>query len=427
MAWFFRNIISSNWGDVRNWNSSFKFTGTTPTYVPWTTVDTAGDDLGLSLGSSIPILNVNIGSSTGAWTISGICNINSLTNMVNIYSGNFSGNYIANRGYIYGGTFSGDHFSNATVVHSGLQHQGIINGGIFTGNYFINGGGIINGGSFVNVTNNFGIINGGSFDVSGGAIFSVVNQNGIINNGTFTSVQNLGGTIFNGSFSDICECDYYYGGTVIYGGTFNGGLLLTSDAHVYGGIFSGPCTFYISCYIEGGIFLSDNIANYGQIDGGIFNGSGFMNGDGGTKFQGYIHGGTFNCDVTNNASSIIDGGIFNGIIINNDTISGGNFYASNIDGIGIIVGGNWYGTNFTNSNAVSGGNWYGSNFTNNGIVYAGTFYCNGFTNNAVIYGGAFGPDVVRLSIINKTLSISGFGITMYQNIPKLDVMGGGLL
>ena len=180
---------------------------------------------------------------------------------------------------------------------------------------------------------------------------------------------------------------YNYEGGVVSGGVFNGGNnSVTNYGTIRGGEFNigvdnggaiegqGVFNAYVqngymrfdpdenrSCTIKGGTFNSDEIDNFGTIEGGTFSGkilsrgviaggafsstsSVTSNDEDTTTGGGTISGGTFDGTVTNGDpdpdynNAVLTGGTFNGSVTNHGTIAGGTFL-SDVTNRGVIEGG----------------------------------------------------------------------------------------
>jgi len=234
-------------------------------------------------------------------------------------------------------------------VITGTQYRGLVDpvnnatiyGGNWEGNVWNSIVGVINGGTFLQHTNewfdNYGTINGGTFHAN-------VNNNNTINNGTFYGYVLL----------------HNYGeGSYIYDGTFNGPIFTASYGGqcgtIYGGTFNGdlvPCPW-------NGDFSGGTINSSGN-NVPVFNGTVTFTPTSG----GEIGSGIFNKDVlfTGDSTSILWGGTFNknmtflaGMSVQ---ITGGTFYGD-LRTNSIVWEANCYGTlTLIDSGSITGGNLY---------------------------------------------------------------------
>lgn len=107
--------------------------------------------------------------------------------------------------------------------------------------------------------------------------------------------------------SGTSEAAWTFGGGVgIYGGTFNGPVIIEFVFDVYrDAIFNGP--IYLNSGVYDGTYNGDvTLGPSGEFFGGI------VNGDVDGRFEGYITGGTFNGDVTIPFYNILAKAEFNG-------------------------------------------------------------------------------------------------------------------
>lgn len=254
-------------------------------------------------------------------------------------------------GVIQGGTF------NARVGNAGT-----IQGGTFGSNpndpngpYVSTSGGTITGGTFNCLVMGFrsGSIEGGTFN-------GPVNPLGVnIKNGTFNGEvhngdnKNPGGTISGGEFN--ARVDNY--GTIM-GGTFHESA--HNYRTIAGGTFDDYVTNSENAVVSGGVFEdggNNSVDNSGTIGGGTFNvdvnNSGAIEGAG--TFNAYVQNGNARFDADRNKSCIISGGTFNseemdnfgtieggtfsGVLSNNGTISGGMFRGQVENDEGVIKNG----------------------------------------------------------------------------------------
>ena len=81
---------------------------------------------------------------------------------------------------------------------------------------------------------------------------------------------------------------------------------------------------------------------------------------------------------------------------------------------------------FSNGWNIYDGTFSGNDLVNIGNIYGGTFY--GYINNeGEITGGNFGPGCITASVSNGNVYLNFFNGTVFQKVPKLDIIGGGLL
>ena len=313
---------------------------------------------------------------------------------------------IGNAGIIAGGTFNSD--PNDPTKSYVSTSSGTITGGTFDCMVMGMRSGAIEDGTFnesVNIFKGFAI-NGGTFNgevnsgnssnlggsICGGTFNGRMQNQGTIEDGVFHgTVQNASnnagaGAIAGGTFNGYVN---NYDGAVISSGTFNDGgenNNVTNDGTIRGGEFNigvdnggaiegqGVFNAYVqngymrfgpdenrSCTIKGGTFNSDEIDNFGTIEGGTFSGkilsrgviaggafsstsSVTSNDEDTTTGGGTISGGTFDGTVTNGDpdpdynNAVLTGGTFNGSATNHGTIAGGTFL-SDVTNRGVIEGG----------------------------------------------------------------------------------------
>ncbi|MFR3090923.1 MAG: hypothetical protein ACLTMP_03575 [Eggerthella lenta] len=271
------------------------------------------------------------------------------------------------------------------------MRSGAIEDGTFNESVNIFKGFAINGGTFNGEVNSGNSSNlGGS--ICGGTFNGRMQNQGTIEDGVFHgTVQNASnnagaGAIAGGTFNGYVN---NYDGAVISSGTFNDGgenNNVTNDGTIRGGEFNigvdnggaiegqGVFNAYVqngymrfdpdenrSCTIKGGTFNSDEIDNFGTIEGGTFSGkilsrgviaggafsstsSVTSNDEDTTTGGGTISGGTFDGTVTNGDpdpdynNAVLTGGTFNGSVTNHGTIAGGTFL-SDVTNRGVIEGG----------------------------------------------------------------------------------------
>ena len=194
---------------------------------------------------------------------------------------------------------------------------------------------------------------------------------GAIAGGTFNGYVNNydGAVISSGTFNDGGENNNVTNDGTIRGGEFNigvdnGGAIEGQgvfNAYVQNGYMRFDPDENRSCTIKGGTFNSDEIDNFGTIEGGTFSGkilsrgviaggafsstsSVTSNDEDTTTGGGTISGGTFDGTVTNGDpdpdynNAVLTGGTFNGSVTNHGTIAGGTFL-SDVTNRGVIEGG----------------------------------------------------------------------------------------
>ncbi len=395
-----------------------------------------------------------------------------------ISEGFFSGvSTITNYGAISAGTFQG-----VIINRSKSGGLGPLIGYITLGDYTSvscrveNRGGIIQGGTFVNITNYEGEIQGGSF---GGSMY---NEGGNISGGTFDSpyyVANTNGSIISGgTFNAIYNQSSITGATsiaMLYNG-YDPSLVVGA-----GEISAGTVTNFDNSsagIISGGTFSPATAArNNGSITGGSFTGGsmGVTNKSGGdinsatavfpdvTNESGGIiteaHGGgntltnsgivttaTFNT-LTNNSLGVVNGGTYSSLTNkSNGTVNGCTINTELInEGSGLVKGAIGTGSGQTltnntsatimpvanadiqfdmldNSGAVYGGI-YGAinNNTGAGLLAGGTgVVCNGLVNSeSIISDGTYNGHVNFGAVSSTGVAISGgtFNSTVEMDIP----------
>lgn len=227
-------------------------------------------------------------------------------------------------GSIEGGTFNGP------VNPLGVNiKNGTFNGEVYNGDNK-NPGGTISGGEFNALVDNYGTIENGTFEervdnhgtIAGGAFADItrtkpfcytVNNYGSIKSGAFSVDVNNdeGGSISGGTF-DADASEHGYSNSVTNSGTIGGGEFNVDVSN--SGTIEGAGTFnaYVqngnarfdadknkSCIISGGTFNSEEMYNFGTIEGGAFNGS--------LSNDGTISGGMFRGQVENDEGVIKNG------------------------------------------------------------------------------------------------------------------------
>ena len=219
-TWYFKPTVSgrttnSDWSSTGNWWSSSDGTGTHPAAAPWTTSATAGDSLSLANSvnpTSYAQVDVDLGSSTGAFTITAQCNV-----ILNIKIVDFN-----NRARtIYSGTYNN--------IIKNVQGSGVwwmIRGGTFNGaisDWGLNANSsTIYAGTFNNSVSKFSYITGGNFA-----------------NATVSTVGNITGGTHPSNYTGIWAGFYYINGA-LGTGYYNGGyyvLGVFSTLDVYGNGF----------------------------------------------------------------------------------------------------------------------------------------------------------------------------------------------
>ena len=238
-TWYFNNVKgATNWSSTNLWWSNANGTGSHPSSAPWTTSATAGDNLAPATGFSGSILlDVDLGSSSGTFTITGICSTPIACWPLNnryIYSGNYtqaiSNPYQFNL-YISGGTFGG-------AVSGNFRKSTFISGGTFNGS--------VQYASITNGTFNAAVLN--ATGITGGNFTgSVASQNGGISAGTFNAAV----TIVNAN---------------VTGGTFNSSIVGSNNVGIVNGTFNGAVSNF--SYISGGNFTNATVSNVNSITGG---------------------------------------------------------------------------------------------------------------------------------------------------------------
>lgn len=261
-----------------------------------------------------------------------------------------------------------------------LRNKGVIEDGTFvdasqTSGFAVRNeaGGVIRGGAFTASIGNAGIIAGGTFnsDPNDPTKSYVSTSSGTITGGTFNGYVNNydGAVISSGTFNDGGENNNVTNDGTIRGGEFNigvdnGGAIEGQgvfNAYVQNGYMRFDPDENRSCTIKGGTFNSDEIDNFGTIEGGTFSGkilsrgviaggafsstsSVTSNDEDTTTGGGTISGGTFDGTVTNGDpdpdynNAVLTGGTFNGSVTNHGTIAGGTFL-SDVTNRGVIEGG----------------------------------------------------------------------------------------
>ncbi len=350
------------------------------------------------------------------------CNVN---NYSVIEGGTFTGT-VDNQSRISGGTFE----AGSTVANEDLAS---ISGGSFYGS-------VVNKGSIEGEITNYGTIvavPGGSGTISG-----TVNNYGALDASQLTEAATLNNytTISEGEYS--CNVNNY---SVIEGGTFKEKELRNmSGGVISGGTFSGTVavTNEVGGSITGGTFDMDSILhNHGSISGGSF---AYTVCNNGTITATESSTPIFTDEVINQAGgSTIEGGNFQGKVINNDTIlngsfhgevengvwiSGGNFAeSSSVSNKGIISNGTFGGRVF-NDATIQGGSFSGLvNNSEKAVIEEGTFEENGMVINwGTINGGDFQQGVYNAGTINDgTFAGAGNGMIPGGGTDNKGIINGG--
>ena len=310
---------------------------------------------------------------------------------------------IGNAGIIAGGTFNSD--PNDPTKSYVSTSSGTITGGTFDCMVMGMRSGAIEDGTFnesVNIFKGFAI-NGGTF-------------NGEVNSG---NSSNLGGSICGGTFNGRMQNQGTIEDGVFHGTVQNASNNAGAGA-IAGGTFNGYVNNYDGAVISSGTFNdggeNNNVTNDGTIRGGEFN-IGVDNGgaiEGQGVFNAYVQNGYMRFDPDENRSCTIKGGTFNSDEIDNfGTIEGGTF-SGKILSRGVIAGGAFSSTSSVTSNdedtttgggTISGGTFDGTVTNgdpdpdyNNAVLTGGTF--NGsVTNHGTIAGGTFLSDVTNRGVI----------------------------
>ncbi len=223
-----------------------------------------------------------------------------------------------------------------------------VTGGVITGgsaiNVFSNGTAIMNGGSIVGCSADKGgavVVNGGTFEMNSGAIIGCAATDGgavYVFSNTFTmnggSIEdctaNGGGAVFvnggtfeltNGEIKNCTATDgsalYLRGKMNANGGTVGGTVVLDVKTDGSTGIIQGSGSTVTQ--------FNGAVTNYGEIGHGTFNGTVTL---GSSTLSGTISGGIFNGPVTTDSEgeAKISGGVFNKTVtINRGEITKGTF------------------------------------------------------------------------------------------------------
>ena len=246
---------------------------------------------------------------------------------------------IGNAGIIAGGTFNSD--PNDPTKSYVSTSSGTITGGTFDCMVMGMRSGAIEDGTFnesVNIFKGFAI-NGGTF-------------NGEVNSG---NSSNLGGSICGGTFNGRMQNQGTIEDGVFHGTVQNASNNAGAGA-IAGGTFNGYVNNYDGAVISSGTFNdggeNNNVTNDGTIRGGEFN-IGVDNGgaiEGQGVFNAYVQNGYMRFDPDENRSCTIKGGTFNSDEIDNfGTIEGGTF-SGKILSRGVIAGGAFSSTSSVTSN-----------------------------------------------------------------------------
>lgn len=262
---------------------------------------------------------------------------------------------IGNAGIIAGGTFNSD--PNDPTKSYVSTSSGTITGGTFDCMVMGMRSGAIEDGTFnesVNIFKGFAI-NGGTF-------------NGEVNSG---NSSNLGGSICGGTFNGRMQNQGTIEDGVFHGTVQNASNNAGAGA-IAGGTFNGYVNNYDGAVISSGTFNdggeNNNVTNDGTIRGGEFN-IGVDNGgaiEGQGVFNAYVQNGYMRFDPDENRSCTIKGGTFNSDEIDNfGTIEGGTF-SGKILSRGVIAGGAFSSTSSVTSNDED-------TTTGGGTISGGTF------------------------------------------------------
>ena len=469
-TWYWDGNINSKWSNTSNWWSAPAPIGfpaplrTHPSVAPWTTSATKDDNLAIA---NSPIctpqnLSSTIGDPSHIWSITGTCSIDGFLNGWNIYDGTFTGNSCGNSGDIYGGTFSGNDLVNIGNIHGGTfsgsnltntPFTGNITGGTFTGvgfTWYWNDTGT---GLWSDTTNWFANTNGTGLNIPEspwspyyGPYASIV-QN-LQTSSVATNSPNIAYSYAIGDpyrilhITGTCNIPNINNSGNLYDGNFSGSGFINNgsiNSRLGFAVFSGS-GFINKYYIYNiGTCTGDNFLNMGYIIDGHFTCANLLNGDfsGTYGFQpGYISGGIFTIFGLYNGNGSIYGGIFSvdgiqnglyGIAYPPCEVSGGVFTLGN----GTISG----GVSVVTDNIINGGIFTGLSTSNIHNIYSfmtpngisgGTFYVH-INNDGEITGGNFGPGCITASVSNGNVYLNFFNGTVFQKVPKLDIIGGGLL
>ena len=197
---------------------------------------------------------------------------------------------------------------------------------------------------------------GGSLTMEGGNIVGCTAHDGggVCAEGTFT--MNSGSIV----------------GCLAYRGTENhaegGGVFVVGGAFAMSGGSIRHCTAYGTPSSGGGSFCNEGgtlYANGGEIAGDVLNGApganpGRITGAGGTVFSGSVT----NCKYDDEDLSVIESGIFTGTVINNASITGGDF-----SGVKSLTNANGGSASFSVTFDANGGSAVAETAT---VLYGGT-------------------------------------------------------
>ena len=193
------------------------------------------------------------------------------------------------------------------------------------GVYIQTGGSLtMEGGNIVGCTahDGGGVCAEGTFTMNSGSIVGCLAYRGTENHAEGGGVFVTSGCTFTMRGGSIAECTVQSGdpGSALGGGVYSNGGSLTME----GGSIAKNCTAS-----GGGSFCNEGgtlYANGGEIAGDVLNGApdanpGRITGAGGTVFSGSVT----NCKYDDEDLSVIESGIFTGTVINNASITGGDF------------------------------------------------------------------------------------------------------
>ncbi len=207
----------------------------------------------------------------------------------------------------------------------------------------------------------------------------------------------------------------------IGGGEFNIGVNNSRGAIEGRGVFNayvqnGNARFGTdknrSCTIKGGTFNSEEMDNFGTIEGGTFSGE--------ILSRGIIAGGTFsststvtsNDEDTTTGGGTISGGTFAGPVTNGDPDPDWNAAA--------ITGGTFAGA-VTNYDAIGGGTFSSIVSNKEGGTVSGGMFLGDVTNRGVIEGGFF----ARPIIIGEGGTVSSCTFPVNASLAGLSLAGTG--
>ena len=203
--------------------------------------------------------------------------------------------------------------------------------------------------------------NEGSFTLSGSAEIRACRCIAPSNRARGGGVFVTSGCTFTMRGGSIAECTVQSGdpGSALGGGVYSNGGSLTME----GGSIAKNCTAS-----GGGSFCNEGgtlYANGGEIAGDVLNGApdanpGRITGAGGTVFSGSVT----NCKYDDEDLSVIESGIFTGTVINNASITGGDF-----SGVKSLTNANGGSASFSVTFDANGGSAVAETAT---VLYGGT-------------------------------------------------------